>query len=98
MVKKFLDENNIYRCIVIFLLIIPFLHISVRSLPYVYNDEFGYWVSAAHMVGMDWSEVFSIIPYYSYGYGFILALITSPAFLMMYSAYKLNKQGDNIQP
>ena len=21
-----------------------------------------------------------------------------PAFLMMYSAYKLNKQGDNIQP
>ena len=22
----------------------------------------------------------------------------SPAFLMMYSAYKLNKQGDNIQP
>ena len=23
---------------------------------------------------------------------------TSPAFLMMYSAYKLNKQGDNIQP
>ena len=24
--------------------------------------------------------------------------ISSPAFLMMYSAYKLNKQGDNIQP
>ena len=23
---------------------------------------------------------------------------TSPAFRMMYSAYKLNKQGDNIQP
>ena len=23
---------------------------------------------------------------------------SSPAFLMMYSAYKLNKQGDNIQP
>ena len=23
---------------------------------------------------------------------------TNPAFLMMYSAYKLNKQGDNIQP
>ena len=22
----------------------------------------------------------------------------TPAFLMMYSAYKLNKQGDNIQP
>ena len=23
---------------------------------------------------------------------------SSPAFLMIYSAYKLNKQGDNIQP
>ena len=23
---------------------------------------------------------------------------SSPAFLMMYSVYKLNKQGDNIQP
>ena len=24
--------------------------------------------------------------------------LSSPAFLLMYSAYKLNKQGDNIQP
>ena len=24
--------------------------------------------------------------------------LSSPAFHMMYSAYKLNKQGDNIQP
>ena len=24
--------------------------------------------------------------------------LSSPAFLMMYSTYKLNKQGDNIQP
>ena len=35
---------------------------------------------------------------------FLLAILTqafassSPAFLMIYSAYKLNKQGDNIQP
>ena len=35
---------------------------------------------------------------------FLLVILTpacvssSPAFLMMYSAYKLNKQGDNIQP
>ena len=35
---------------------------------------------------------------------FLLAILTpacassSPAFLMMYSAYKLNKQGDNMQP
>ena len=35
---------------------------------------------------------------------FLLAILilacasSSPAFRMMYSAYKLNKQGDNIQP
>ena len=35
---------------------------------------------------------------------FLLAILiaayasSSPAFLMMYSAYKLNKQGDNMQP
>ena len=35
---------------------------------------------------------------------FLLAILipacasSGPAFLMMYSAYKLNKQGDNIQP
>ena len=35
---------------------------------------------------------------------FLLAILipacasSSPAFLMMYSAYKLNKQGDNLQP
>ena len=35
---------------------------------------------------------------------FLLAILiaaytsSNPAFLMMYSAYKLNKQGDNIQP
>ena len=29
---------------------------------------------------------------------FLLAILSSPAFLMMYSAYKLNKQGDNRQP
>ena len=28
----------------------------------------------------------------------LLDPMNSPAFLMMYSAYKLNKQGDNIQP
>ena len=30
--------------------------------------------------------------------GNLISGSSSPAFLMMYSAYKLNKQGDNIQP
>ena len=29
--------------------------------------------------------------------GHLISGSSSPAFLMMYSAYKLNKQGDNIQ-
>ncbi len=61
-------------CIAI-LLIIPLLHISVRNLPYIYNDEFGYWASAARFYGLDWSAIFSDTPYYSYGYGLILTLL-----------------------
>ena len=38
------------------------------------------------------SEVIDISP------GNLDCASSSPAFLMMYSAYKLNKQGDNIQP
>ena len=30
--------------------------------------------------------------------GNLISGSSSPAFLMMYSAYKLNRQGDNIQP
>ena len=48
MIKR--EDNNKNRRIVlvvfIVLLLVPFLHISVRGLPYVYNDEFCYWVNA----------------------------------------------------
>ena len=46
---------------------------------------------------MDWLDLLAV-------QGILLAILipacvsSSPAFLMMYSAYKLNKQGDNIQP
>ena len=33
-----------------------------------------------------------------WGYWYFSQQSSSPAFLMIYSAYKLNKQGDNIQP
>lgn len=90
MIKR--EENNKNRIMIlvvfIVLLLVPFLHISVRGLPYVYNDEFGYWASAAWFLGKDWSEVFSIIPYYSYGYGVILALLMA-AVENMQDAYRL---------
>ncbi len=41
----------------------------------LYPDEFGYWASAAGMLGYDFSEVSSIGSYYSYGYSLILVPI-----------------------
>ncbi len=41
----------------------------------LYPDEFGYWASAAKLLGYDFSEVASIGSYYSYGYSLILTPI-----------------------
>lgn len=38
----------------------------------LYDDEFGYWVASAYLTGTDWKSVTSGIPYYSYGYGFLI--------------------------
>jgi len=38
----------------------------------LYDDEFGYWAASAYMTGTDWTSVTSGIPYYSYGYGFLI--------------------------
>lgn len=38
----------------------------------LYPDEFGYWASAARVVGYDWSEVASLGSYYSFGYSLML--------------------------
>lgn len=38
----------------------------------LYPDEFGYWASAADVVGYDWSEMASMGSYYSFGYSLIL--------------------------
>ena len=59
----------------------------------------------SHRVGHDWSDlVVVVVSAYLRLLIFLPAILTpacasfSPAFLMMYSAYELNKQGDNIQP
>ena len=39
-----------------------------------------------------------IVNIYKGNFFFIHITESSPAFLVIYSAYKLNKQGDNIQP
>lgn len=38
----------------------------------IYPDEFGYWASAAKLVGYDWTKLTSLDPYYSYGYSLVL--------------------------
>ena len=38
----------------------------------IYPDEFGYWASAASMMGWDWSQIASLGSYYSFGYSLIL--------------------------
>ena len=40
-----------------------------------YPDEFGYWSTAADMIGWDWSQIASRGSYYSFGYSFILCPI-----------------------
>lgn len=39
----------------------------------MYPDEFGYWASAAKVVGYDWTEAASLGSYYSFGYSAVLA-------------------------
>lgn len=51
-------------------------NIQELTLLAILYDEFGYWTSAAYWNGMNWSGVTSVLsPYYSYGYGLLLALI-----------------------
>lgn len=38
----------------------------------IYPDEFGYWASAAEILGYDWSDTTALGSYYSYGYSLIL--------------------------
>lgn len=50
----------------------------------LYDDEFGYWMASAYLTGTDWKSVGSEIPYYSYGYGFLILtpirlIFSSPA-------------------
>lgn len=71
-----IDSKRNY-CIVLgsglLLFCIYLIHIQrVFQLSIVY-DEFGYWNAGAFFAGLDWSNISFQSPYYSYGYGIILA-------------------------
>ena len=60
-----------------------------------HQEAFEFLFTFCHKCGVICiSEVIDISP----GILIPACVSSSPAFLMMYSAYKLNKQGDNIQP
>ncbi len=59
----------------ILLLIIYNWNLSKLGSICIIGDEFGYWSSGAHFSGLDWSDVASYNSYYSFGYGFWLAII-----------------------
>lgn len=69
-IKKFHWLDGLFT---VLLVCLPLPFLMSRGLPFIYNDEFGYWGGAAAFAGYDWSDVISRIPYYSYGYSLFLA-------------------------
>lgn len=69
-------EEIVYVAGVILFLVISYLYGIKRVYGFsLFPDEFGYWASAARLVGYDWSAVSSLGSYYSFGYSLILAPI-----------------------
>jgi len=67
---------------------------SLSSFTFINRLFISYLLSAIRVVSSDYLRLLIFLPAI-----LILACASSsPAFLMMYSVYKLNKQGDNIQP
>lgn len=85
-----LQKNVILKAIlVIFIFIFNMRNISSLDMPAIVGDEFGYWANAATFAGYDWSGLASSLSsYYSYGYGFILAILIKIA-PSMQNAYSM---------
>ncbi len=71
----FQKEKIVIVCMFFAILLIAFFTSTFHDLPVIFNDEFGYWDSAAWMAGFNWSGAASAIQYYSYGYGIILSVL-----------------------
>ncbi|MBR5577654.1 MAG: glycosyltransferase family 39 protein [Lachnospiraceae bacterium] len=68
--RKFkLDENKAYTVLFVLIIFAIFQYAIERIYVFfLYPDEFGYWSSAATILGWDWKEVASLGSYYSFGY------------------------------
>lgn len=70
---RVIKKEKVY-IVLLFLLLIAFFQYSITKIVgfSLFPDEFGYWASAANVIGWDWSETASLGSYYSYGYSLIL--------------------------
>ncbi len=78
MIRDFLimHKEILLQCVfAVIILGIGTYRIRESTMPVLLNDEYGYWSNSAYFTGSDWSSVTSKIPYYSYGYSLVLALV-----------------------
>ena len=70
---KRIQKNRIYT-VILFLTLFVIYQYGIHRIYGMseYPDEFGYWSTAADMIGWDWSQLASRGSYYSFGYGLIL--------------------------
>ena len=66
-------RNYAKYLVFLFIIAIVFYVANDSFMPYILNDEIGYWSNAAFFSGYDWSSIANSIGYYSYGYSIILA-------------------------
>ncbi|WP_027296793.1 hypothetical protein [Robinsoniella sp. KNHs210] len=73
--KKKVELNSALLFIICIglLLFIHMRYLNEYSTITIVGDEFGYWATGAALAGENWTGISSVTPYYSYGYGLILA-------------------------
>lgn len=71
--QKKIKKGNLYTAILLMTLLVIYQY-GIHKIYGMseYPDEFGYWSSAAGMLGWDWSQIASRGSYYSFGYSLIL--------------------------
>ena len=74
--NQFIRNINLQSLLIVLIIICIFEYGIQKICGFtMYPDEFGYWASAASVIGYDWSETASLGSYYSFGYSLILVPI-----------------------
>lgn len=74
-VKEYIREHLYQICIaasIILISVVCFWNAGQQNRLRNVADEVGYWGIAAQMAGYDWEDIMSSLPYYSFGYSFLL--------------------------